>query len=125
MICVDSWISNRLRGFPSIGIAIGVGFMAGAGALEASADTKLTPPDQIIRIMEESSLVYTIQTPTEPEIKQENPGGVLMPGLVLQHRDGTVSVVSQVLSPDLELRMQNAENRFKQRDFEGHKPRRR
>lgn len=118
VICVNSLVSNRVREFRFLGFVIGIGCMAGALALTASADTTLTPPDQILRIMEESSLTYIIQAPAEPEEEQKKSGSVLVPGLVLKYQDGTVSVASQVLSPALELRMQLAENRFKQRDFE-------
>lgn len=119
MICVDSRVSNRVRGFRLLGFAIGIGFTTGALALEASADATLTPPDQILRIMEESSLAYIIQAPAEPETEQEKPGGVLVPGLVPRERDGAVSVASQALLPALELRMHEAEKRFRQADFEG------
>lgn len=119
MICKGSWVSNRLRGFRSLGFAIGIGFMAGALALEASADATLTPPAQIVRIIEESSFAYTIQIPAESETEPEKHGGILPPGLVLRHVDGTVSVASLILSPALELRMNEAEDRFEQADFEG------
>lgn len=119
VIYADSRVTNRLRAFRSLALAIGIGFVAGVHALAASADATLTPPAEIVRIMERSSLEYTFQIPAESEVEQEKPGRVLVPGLVLQERDGTVSVASQVLSPALELRMHEAENRFEQADFEG------
>lgn len=119
MLCIDSWIPIQTRGFRLLRVAIGVGLLTGAVALDALADAMLTPPDQILRIMEESSLAYIIQAPAESETVPEKQRGVLVPGLVLRHRDGKVSIASQSRSPALALRMRDAENRFRQSDFEG------
>ena len=119
MTSIGAWLAGRLPGIRGLGFAVITGVLAGGIASETLANATLTPPDEIIRIMEASTLSYVIQAPTAPEEGQIGPGRVLMPGLMLKQQEGAATLAREVLPPALDRRLDEAEERFQRRDFEG------